>query len=386
LTAMKNVLVLVFSDLKHDARLTRQVTWLKKMHRVTLVCFDADDMEGVNIHRIRQTRLSMPRKTLLAVALLLRLHGLAYRIFHDYEGVLQSCMDIRYDLVLANDIDTLPLAFRMKAAKIAFDAHEYAPRHFENNKVWKIFFQPFYAALCRKYIPRIDAMFTVGEGLAKEYAKHFGVRPTIITNATRFHDIRPSEVSENSIRLIHHGIVNESRKLELMIELMRNLDERFQLDLILMTSNYASQKTRTYIQSLKDQIEKTPRMRVLPAVKSHEVVRTINSYDMGVFLIPPINFNYANTLPNKLFDFIQARLAIAIGPTPEMASIVNRFSNGIVSDSFDPKALALKMNVLTREDIVRMKNQSTLAARELNAEKNETIFDEVMNKLIPPSS
>ena len=74
--------------------------------------------------------------------------------------------------------------------------------------------------------------------------------------------------------------------------------------------------------------EADPRIRILPPVKSDDVVYTINQYDIGVFLIPPVNFNYANTLPNKLFDFIQARLGIAIGPTPEMASIVDRYGNG----------------------------------------------------------
>ena len=167
-----------------------------------------------------------------------------------------------------------------------------------------------------------------------------------------------------------------------MIEMMRHLDERFTLDLILMISDYASEKTKEYIRSLKDNIARTPRMQVLPAVKSHEIVRAINQYDMGVFLIPPINFNYANTLPNKLFDFIQARLGIAIGPTPEMASIVKKFGNGVVAENFEPESLARKLNSLTRDDIIRFKNQSIEAARKLNAEKNEVTFNTVLQGLL----
>ena len=110
---------------------------------------------------------------------------------------------------------------------------------------------------------------------------------------------------------------------------------------------------------------------------------TINHYDIGVFLIPPINFNYANTLPNKLFDFIQARLGIAIGPTPEMASIVKSYGNGVVSDDFSPQSLGRKLNALTREDIIRFKKQSSLAAKELNAEKNEVIFNNLIDQLLP---
>lgn len=379
---MKKALVLVFSNLKHDARVKRQISWLRKTHSVTAVCFDAEDTPGVEFIRISQTRLTLPRKGLLALALLFRVHQPAYKLFHDY-GFLKAKIKDTYDLIVANDIDTLPLAFALKgSAKIIFDAHEYAPRHFENNKIWKTFFQPFYLSLCNRYIPRTDGMLTVGKGLADEYAKNFGVSPVIITNATRYVNIDPSEVESNRIRLVHHGIVNPSRRLELMVEMMNHLDERFSLDMILMTSDYASARTKAYISSFRQMAEANPRIRILPSVKSDDVVNTINRYDMGVFLIPPVNFNYANTLPNKLFDFIQARLGIAIGPTPEMASIVNRYGNGVVADDFTPKNLAAKLNGLRTEDVERFKQQSATAAHDLNAEKNETVFSELLRKTL----
>ncbi|MEX2235799.1 MAG: glycosyltransferase [Cyclobacteriaceae bacterium] len=379
---MKNILVLVFSNLKNDARVTRQVQWLKKKHKVTVICFDSDELPDVTVVRINQTKLSLLRKALLSAALVLRQYSLAYKIFHSYEKVVKPLNVPSYDLVLANDIDTLPLAFRLKARKILFDAHEYAPRHFENNKIWKTFFQPFYLQLCKKYIPRVDAMLTVGKGLADEYAKNFGVKPTIITNATRYFDLQPSSVDPGRIRLVHHGIANESRRLELMIEMMAHLKERFSLDLFLLTSDYASRKTRDYIKAFTQKAEENPRIKIFPPVKSTQVVNTINKYDLGVFLIPPINFNYANTLPNKLFDFIQARLGIAIGPTPEMASIVNTYGNGVVAEDFEPESLARKLNQLTTEDIVRFKNQSSFAAKQLNAEKNEIVFTNLTDRLL----
>ena len=167
-----------------------------------------------------------------------------------------------------------------------------------------------------------------------------------------------------------------------MVEMMRHLDDRFRLDMILMTSDYASAKTRAYIRQFIAEAEKDRRIRVLPPVKSDEVVRTINRYDMGVFLIPPVNFNYANTLPNKLFDFIQARLGIAIGPTPEMAAIVRTHINGIIADDFNPVSLAKKLAALTREDIIRFKRNSASAALELNAEKNEAELNKLVTKLL----
>lgn len=379
---MKSVLILVFSNLRHDARVMRQVHWLRKNFAVTAVCFDADPIPGVTFVKVSQTKLTPVRKALLASALLLRRYPTAYRLFHNYQH-LETSLTGPFDLIVANDIDTLPLAFRLsQGAPVIFDAHEYAPRHFENSLVWRTFFQPFYIHLCRQNIPKVSAMLTVGKGLAEEYHRNFAVRPTIITNATRYSPIEPSPLREGAIRLVYHGIANPSRQLELLIDMMAYLDERFHLDLFLMISDFASSRTRQYINNFKMRAEAHPRIRIRQPVKSDQIVATINAYDMGVFLLPPVNFNYTHTLPNKLFDFIQARLGIAIGPTPEMASVVNSYRNGVVATDFHPKSLAAKLNALTADDVARFKENSAIAANDLNAEKNEVIFNEVVNGVL----
>jgi glycosyltransferase involved in cell wall biosynthesis len=381
---MKKILILVFSDLKLDARVVRQVQWASKNANVTIVCFDADIIPEVNVIRIQQTKLTFSLKLMVGLALLLRFHKLAYRLLHHYQHLLmKQFSDHSFDLIIANDIDTLPLAFQLKGkASILFDAHEYAPRHFEDNKVWKWFFQPFYIALCKKYISRTNGMLTVGSGLATEYEISFGVKPVIITNATSYYNLSPSKIQPDKIRLVHHGLVNQSRNLELMIDIMELLDDRFYLDMYLLLSPYASAQTKEYLNSLKQRVQTNARIRILPAIKRDLIVNTLNQYDIGVFLIPPVNFNYANTLPNKLFDFIQARLGIAIGPTPEMASIVKEYKNGVVSEGFTSQQLAEQLKALTAESIHIFKINSGRAASILNAEQNEKIFNETILKYL----
>jgi hypothetical protein len=87
-------------------------------------------------------------------------------------------------------------------------------------------------------------------------------------------------------------------------------------------------------------------------------------------------------LPNKLFDFIQARLGIAIGPTPEMAEIVNHYENGVVADDFTPESLAAKMNELTHDDVIKFKLNSTRAAKDFNAEKNAIVMQGLVANIL----
>lgn len=380
---MKKILILGFTNLKHDARISRQIDFIKKNYEVTVVCFEGANDPEYEIICITKTNLTLLRKAISSFFLITKLYTIAYRLLHDYSYLKKQLTHRNFDLVIANDIESLPLAFQLaRQAKVLFDAHEFAPRHFEDKLSWRIFFQGFNKYLCRKYIPKTHGMTTVGEGLANEYAKHYGVKPVLVTNATQYYDLMPSEVESTKIRMIHHGGANYSRRLELMIEMMDLLDERFTLDMMLITPEMGNSKTKNYISELQELIRNKPRIKILPPKKSHEIVPFINQYDIGVFLLPPVNFNYENTLPNKLFDFIQARLAIAIGPTPEMAKLVRHYDIGVISAEFTPQSLATQLNHLTKEKIEHLKANTIRAAKEHNAELNGIIMNNLIKKLL----
>jgi hypothetical protein len=67
---MKNVLVLSFSDLKYDARVTRQIKWLSANYKVTVVCFGGrSDLEDINYEVIQQIPLTKIKKLKLTISL-----------------------------------------------------------------------------------------------------------------------------------------------------------------------------------------------------------------------------------------------------------------------------------------------------------------------------
>jgi glycosyltransferase involved in cell wall biosynthesis len=104
-----------------------------------------------------------------------------------------------------------------------------------------------------------------------------------------------------------------------------------------------------------------------PAVAPGRIVESIARFDIGIFILAPHGFNARMALPNKLFEFIAAGLAVCIGPSIEMARIVNRYSCGVVTDSFEPEACADALNALTPATIDRMKRHSIASRAELNA-------------------
>jgi glycosyltransferase involved in cell wall biosynthesis len=164
-----------------------------------------------------------------------------------------------------------------------------------------------------------------------------------------------------------------------MIDVMQGLDDRFELDLMLVPT------FPRYLEKLKTKSGIDRRIRFLPPVSMEQLVPFSHGYDIGLYLLPPSSFNNFHALPNKFFEFIQARLAVAIGPSPEMARIVREFGCGIVADDFAPSSLARVLNQLTPPDIDRMKSGSDRAARvhtaENNAERMRRIVDSVLKGL-----
>lgn len=380
---MKSILIIAFSDLNHDARVNRQINFLKDSYDLSIASFGLSSEKNVKSIELKKIKPGTLDKLIGGIALLTKFYTLAYNIIYNRDEYLKLLSSKRYDLIIANDIETLPLAMEMaKSSKVLFDAHEYAPRHFEDKLIWRIFFSKFNQFLCEKYLPQIDAMLTVGKGLAKEYALHFPVKPIVLTNANYFKDITPVATKKDKIKLVHHGAANPSRQLELMIESLGYLDDRFTLDMILLTPAIANKKTSRYLDKIKGMVDNNPRVRILPPVKNDKVIDLIHHYDVGIFLLPPINFNYKNTLPNKLFDFVQARLAIAVGPTPEMADLVIKNDLGVVSSEFTAESFAKAISQLTHDKIDYFKEKSNQAAKELSAENNKILLNNIVSDLL----
>ncbi|MFN3998515.1 hypothetical protein [Algoriphagus sp.] len=289
-----------------------------------------------------------------------------------------SLVQPKFDLILANDAETWPLAVALKKShpesKVIFDAHEQYAKEFSEMLIWKWFHKRFVNFVCKKYIPEADKFITVCDGIAKDYTKDYGVQAYLILNTPEYEpDLTPSP-EKDKIQIIHHGIANRSRKIEKMIHLMDYLDERFELKLMLIPSDPA------YYQELKE-LAKGKRIEFLPPVPTQEISSFINRFDIGLFILEPVNFNYANALPNKFFEFIQARLAIAIGPSPEMSKIVLEEKNGIVGSSFEEKELGEALNAISIEEIQKKKEISHQIAWKYSNHQNEKVMENLLRDL-----
>lgn len=372
------ILILSFSGIRSDPRVMRQIRLLEDRVSLTVVGYGVAPEAMCKFISVPHKSVTLFKKCASALTLLQAKFERYYWNRPEVKAALRLIEGCEFDLVIANDNATLPLALKLaKGNPVLADAHEYSPREFDDKLLWRLLFRRYQDYLCQTYLPRAAAMSTVCQGIADAYRDTYGVAPIVIMNAPAYQLLEPSSVETGKVRMIHHGAAIRSRHLEVLIDVMAHLDTRFVLDLMLVASDPA------YLRDLKARAAGDARIRFVEPVRMEDICLHINQYDVGIHLLPPVNFNHEHALPNKLFEFIQARLAVAIGPSPEMARIVLENKLGVVANSFDTADLASELNRLSSDELMLYKQASHKASHKLSYEHGAKMLLEQIEGLLP---
>ncbi|GAA2177118.1 hypothetical protein GCM10009847_01760 [Leucobacter tardus] len=352
------ILIFSFSPIVGDARVLKQVNLLRDDYRV-VTCGFGDSPAGVAEH-IELSAALLPSK-LDGRLITLRAYRAAYWRVPAIDRAWRALRGRTFEAVLANDIETVPIALRLRPVRgVHADLHEHYPSMHEYDAAWKRRISPYFSWLCKRYAARAQSTTTVSGGLRRAYEEQFGFSPEVVPNATPYADLAPSPVGD-PIRLVHSGAGQRKRRLEIMLDAVRGTQAPITLDLFL------TQNDPAYLDGLRERYADEPRITFHDPVPYAELVARLNTYDVGVFVLPPLTLSYKWALPNKFFDYVQARLGILIGPSPEMAGYVNEAGNGDVLSTFESADLRDAIDGLAPAKVEEWKQASDAAAADLAA-------------------
>ena len=368
------ILSISFSPLRRDARVLRQVDALRELGDVATVG-SGEAPDGVAAHlRVADSLASLPRHPA----------GVALLAAHRHAAAELSAPALRaaaaalaapgapgpFDLVVANDARALPLAhLAARGAPVWADMHEWALEEFAQDWRWRTLVRPFAAHLCGRYLPASAAVSTVCEPIAQLYRDTFGVDCAVVRNAPAAADLEPSPVRPGRVRLVHSGSAVPGRGLDVLVDVARGLDERFTLDLYLTPGGDRGR----HLAALRRAAAGCGRIAFHDPVPPAELPAVLNGYDVGIYSLPPANLNAQLALPNKFFDFVQARLALAVGPSREMAREVRERGLGVVAADFSAGALRAALLRLDPAALAAAKAASHRAAAELSADREREV-------------
>lgn len=286
-----------------------------------------------------------------------------------------------FDVLLSNDLDTLfanCLISKLKRSPLVYDSHEYfteVPELVGRNKVKR-----FWEWLEQKTVPNLKYAYTVCNSIAKIYYEKYDVDFKVVRNvplSAGYTVEKDKEPEESEKIILYQGALNIERGLEQSILAMKYLEGA---KLIIAGDGDISNE-------LKQLVEKeglSEKVKFLGRLPIEELVRVTPKAGIGISVEEDMGLSYRYSLPNKLFDYIQAQVPVLVTNLPEMAALVKKYGVGEVTDTLEPEKLAIIFeDMLTNKDsIKKWKENLKKASAELTWENEKKVLYEIFENFL----
>ena len=273
-------------------------------------------------------------------------------------------------LIVANDYPTVPIAATLAEAygvDFVVDCHEYAREQAQLTGLsahlrWKAFRRPYIDAINKRFLRDARMVSTVSNGISILLKNTYRLaRPPTVVRSLPVYESHTFRPCGDTLRVLYHGGAVPSRGLEQLIDSVPLWGPQFRLCLRLVS-------TPDYLESLKLRVERLElgsRVDFLDPVPFTEMVSAATFADIGYHV--PLNFSpqIQFSLPNKLFEYPMAGLAVVCADLPEWRRIGDHHGHCVYVSGHKPGEIATAINGLSRSRIDDLKRRSLRAAEVL---------------------
>ncbi len=369
---MKRAVVSVINDLATDQRVHKTCMCLHK--------------QGFNVLLVgRNLKGSLPLNDRLYKTHRMNLFFTSGVLFYlEYNiSLLFFLLFKKYDLLVANDLDTLfpnYIASKIKKADLVYDTHEYFC--YVPELIHRPLKQKMWLLLERQLFPKLKTIITVNDSIAERYGQEYAKKLWVIKNVPSkqlFETLNRPKTKEElglppnkKIILLQGAGINVNRGAEEAIEAMLHVKDAV---FLIIGGGDVVEELKLKVLMLKLE-KKVFFIKKLPFVEMLQYTRLA---DIGISLDKNNSPNYSFSLPNKLFDYLHSGIAVLVTPLIEIKKILEEFNAGEMIENHDPKHIADKINYMLASDdkMKEWKANAKLAAEKYCWENEEKKLIEI---------
>ena len=274
------------------------------------------------------------------------------------------------DILLANDLDTLLpnyLISKLQIKKLVYDSHELFSEIPE--LVNKPFTKKVWRSLERRVLPKLKNTYTVSNSIADYYDKKHQTKFKVIRNLP----LMIKTISKGNFSfdhkgekiILYQGAINIGRGLELIINTMPFISNCI---LVIIGNGDIIKNLKSYVKN----INLVKKVRFLESLTPNELQKITPLANIGISIEEDLGLNYRFSLPNKIFDYINAEVPILVSNLPEMRKIIDTHKVGEIVKERSPQKLALQIKELLKKDY----------SEELKKAKKELIWENQEEELL----
>ena len=275
----------------------------------------------------------------------------------------------RAAVIVANDLDTLPACRMAQGARaLVYDTHEFfteVPELVDRPSVRRIWLW-----VERRIFPGLRMVITVNQSIANAYRERYGNEVHVVRNIPMKRELgaQPSreqlDLPKARFILVLQGAgINVQRGGEEAVLAMKDLPGAL---LLIIGGGDAWPVLERMVkeQGLED------RVRLLGKMPYERMMDFTRNADLGLTLDKDTNLNYRFSLPNKVFDYLQAGIPVLATDLPEVAAVVRGNDAGAVIPKADPVLIANAVKALMVDParLATLKRNATFAALALDGE------------------
>jgi glycosyltransferase involved in cell wall biosynthesis len=258
---------------------------------------------------------------------------------------------------------------RRRRARLVYDAHElYAEFEADPPRVQRAIASLLEGVLAR----RADAVVTVSAALADELHRRLALaaRPLVVLNVPELDDREPAPRADGPLRVVYIGALGSGRPLG---DLLLALEGAEGIRLTLHVVQLAPEMLRSDVLRSGH----GERVDVAGPVAPHDLIETLHAHDVGVVFDQPVTRNAELSLPNKLFEYFMAGLAVVAPRLPGLAPVVEETGAGLLFEPGRPDELGRALASLAADHgrLTELRRNAREAARtRFNATAQEPIL------------
>jgi glycosyltransferase involved in cell wall biosynthesis len=194
-------------------------------------------------------------------------------------------------------------------------------------------------------IGAVDAVVTVSEPIATELHQRYGLsrRPTVVLNVpvgaepSKGPTVRDSAgLGPEVPLLVYSGGISHARGIDVLVRALADLPD---VHVVLVPVPHPH-PMEAELRALAVELGVQNRLHVVPPTGQDALIRYLSGADVAIHPMPGGSPNHDQALPNKLFEYLHARLPLVVSDARLMSDFVRRNDLGAVFRSGDAADLA----------------------------------------------
>lgn len=272
------------------------------------------------------------------------------------KNVIKVLEKIDFDIIHFHDpefIIFLPLLKKDSATKLVYDVHEYYyGTLYENSgggfKGWLL--ANIYSLIEKVRIKNLDGIVTVSPQLLDYYRKYHD-NVVMIRNFPDVKNIIDSNNDGkdgfNSYNLLYSGSL-EQKALFPLAHAVSKLKEKYEDIKVTLVGDFKDPNFKNALFKHYRSLGLEGRLIHIPRMERSQFLKTLSLYTLGLVLFHPSK-NAEVGLPNKLFEYMAAKLPVVVPDLPNQKEIVLKHRCGTFCNTKDPDSIREAIEEILRD-------------------------------------